>query len=242
MRLGILDWGIGGCGLYQLIKQIHSDSSIIYLSDAGYAPYGKVDKAELKARVETCIKFLKDKGATHIAIACNAAGSVIEENENITTIVHHAKQEVLESKATKIGVIGGKRIVESKLYELDHRMHSAVAQPLSALIEAGLTSGDKVNNEVDRILPLLPKDIEALLLACTHYPAVNHVFKTKLQPECKIIDPSERMNSWIEENWKNFDYFHSADEWFTTGNTEISEASAKNAFNVTNARFEKVSI
>ena len=70
----------------------------------------------------------------------------------------------------------------------------------------------------------------------------NHVFKEKLPPECEIIDPSVRMHAWIEENWQNFDYFHSADEWYTTGDPELSEASAKNAFNVTNPRFEKVSI
>ncbi len=242
MRLGILDWGIGGCGLYQLFKHAHPNTSIVYLSDAGYTPYGKVDKDILKERVNHCLSFLHNEGATHIAVACNAAGSVVDEKESITSIVHHAKQHLLSSKANKIGVIGGQRIVESELYDIDERVHSAVAQPLSALIESGVTSGTELESEIERILSNLPKDIDELLLACTHYPAVIHVIASRLNETCTIIDPAQRMYDWIEANWKNFDYFQSADEWFTTGNPEISTVSAMNAFKVSNARFKKVRI
>lgn len=242
MRLGILDWGIGGCGLYKLIKQTHPNTSIVYLSDAGYTPYGKVDKDILKERVHQCLSFLHNEGATHIAIACNAAGSVVDEKETITCIVRHAKQLLLNSKASKIGVIGGQRIVESELYEIDERVHSAVAQPLSALIESGTTSGKELESEIERILSNLPLDIDELLLACTHYPAVSHVIATKLTKSCTIIDPAQRMYAWIEANWNNFDYFQSANKWFTTGNPEISTVSAMNAFKVSNARFKKVRI
>lgn len=242
MRLGILDWGIGGCGLHQLIKHKHPNATILYLSDAGYTPYGKVDKETLKERVNQCISILRDKGATHIAIACNAAGSVVDEQETITSIVHHAKRHLLSSNAIKIGVIGGQRIIESKLYEIDNRVHSAVAQPLSALIESGVTSGTELESEIERILSNLPKDIDELLLACTHYPAVIHVIASRLNETCTIIDPAQRMYDWIEANWKNFDYFQSADEWFTTGNPENSTISAMNAFDVSNAIFKKVRI
>ena len=48
-KLGILDWGIGGVSIYKLIKEKRPDVPVIYFSDTGATPYGKMERRELAA-------------------------------------------------------------------------------------------------------------------------------------------------------------------------------------------------
>src|SRR5688572_32066629 len=95
MKIGICDYGIGGIGLYKLIRE-KTTADIIYFSDSGYTPYGKVAKEELENRIETVFEFLRSKGAEKIAVACNAASTVIPQDPNVSGIIEHAIQMVTD--------------------------------------------------------------------------------------------------------------------------------------------------
>ncbi|MEP6901559.1 MAG: glutamate racemase, partial [Actinomycetota bacterium] len=69
-KLGILDWGIGGVSIYQIVKERLSDVAVVYFSDTGARPYGKMSRAELVARLNAVVSFLKSKGVTHLVIGC----------------------------------------------------------------------------------------------------------------------------------------------------------------------------
>ena len=74
-----------------------------------------------------------------------------------------------------------------------------IAQPLSARIEAGDRSSPALVAEVRRIVaPLAACD--ALLLACTHYPAISPVFRGCL-PGAQILDPADAVIDWLEGHW-----------------------------------------
>ncbi len=240
MTIGILDWGIGGCGFYDLLRQ-KSAVPIVYLSDSGYTPYGKVPKEELVTRVEKCIRFLKDKGASHIVIACNAAGSVVQTDENIVNVIQYALKIVKHSDYDKIGIIGGKRTIESGIFESNNSHVLNVAQKLSAHIEAGNLSGEKLENDVREILTPL-ENVQALLLACTHYPAIKSVFRKYLHDSCVLLDPAEHMLHYIEENWDINDYDVKANQWFTTGDINQTKRAAQLAFNVHISQINKIGI
>lgn len=49
-KIGICDWGIGGLGVYKELRKRGSNADIVYFSDSGYTPYGKVPKDELHER------------------------------------------------------------------------------------------------------------------------------------------------------------------------------------------------
>src|SRR5215204_1238934 len=78
-KLGILDWGIGGVSVYKLVKERLGDVSIVYFSDTGATPYGKMARSELVERLNAVIDFLKTKGVTHLVIGCNAASTAIPD-------------------------------------------------------------------------------------------------------------------------------------------------------------------
>ena len=75
-RLGIIDWGIGGISIYKVIKEMLG-VPVIYFSDTGVTPYGKMTRGKLVSRLNAVIGHLKSDGVTHLAIGCNAASTAI---------------------------------------------------------------------------------------------------------------------------------------------------------------------
>jgi len=227
-KLGILDWGIGGLGLYQSLKA-KGELSIVYFSDAGYTPYGKVNRAILRQRVLACIEFLQQQGCTLIAIACNSAGSTIMDLEH-PNIVKSGIELIKTSNFKSIGVIGGIGTVESELYLCDSSktITQNVAQKMSAHIEAGAQHSETAQKDLRDILKPL-NQVDALLLACTHYPAISDLISNALNNNCYIMDPMMHLASNLH---KAHQFSEGSDHIFTTGNVNQMKNAAKLAFNV----------
>lgn len=235
--LGILDWGIGGLGLLNMLGRVEA----IYLSDAGFAPYGKVGSKELRPRVELAIEHLRGCGATRIAVACNAASSVTPVQDDVINVVDHGVRMVAELSINEVAVIGGERTVEGGSYRipleaLGIKVHQRVAQPLSAHIEAGRT-GQSLNDDLELILtPLL--GIKHMVLGCTHYPAISDRIQ-EFVPDSRLLDPSEHMRDWIRENWK---LKQGQVAIRTTGDAENMKHAAAKAFGNRIEHIEKIEL
>lgn len=242
--IGILDWGIGGLGVYREICRIGKHTKIVYLSDSGYTPYGKLTKPAMRARLIKIAEFFKQKDVLDVLVACNAASSAFEKafiNVNgirFHSIIPHAVMAVQRSRSKKIAVIGGDMTIRSKVYEINLApiqgkvFEYCSAQPLSALVEAGEIHSDQARFSVQTILESIG-EIEGLLLACTHYPALNHFFK-QLAPHVEIIDPAELMAKSIQFNLeeKEKTKFESSFGFYTTGNAICAVKAAREAFGI----------
>ena len=233
--LGIIDWGIGGIGVYKALKASRPDASVIYFSDTGVTPYGKMAPDDLVERLDRVIAFVKSQGVTHLIIGCNAASTAIPRIDpqglKIEGVIDSAVEATARLKPKRLGLIGGKRTVVSGVYrrafadrgiEVDQR----VAQPLSALIEAGDLSSDTLRNECRRILSPI-KNSSHLLLACTHYPAIRDVIREFVLPWTVIIDPAaelvRRTARWQFDAGEN-------DRFFTSGDPTQMKRAARLAF------------
>lgn len=245
-RILLLDWGIGGLSVYNELKRLRPDSACVYFSDSGHTPYGKVPAESLSRRVAAVIRHGASQfELSHALIACNAASTVIEAvREEIDLPVFgmiEAGIELVKSAGKKrVGVIGGIRTVESRLFSRALAPHGfevaeVVAQPLSALIEAGELTGPKLETELERILRPLAK-VEALLLACTHYPAVADPIRKILPVE--LLDPAaavaRRLAAEIPAQ-------EGHDQFFTTGSATASDEAARRAFGF-EGKFSEVKI
>ena len=207
--LGIIDWGIGGVSIYKLLKERMPNVGILYFSDTGATPYGKMGRRELAERLDRVIEFLKDKGMTRLVIGCTAASTAIPDLKDhgikIDGVIEPAVAAAAKLKPKALGVIGGRRTVLSGVYrtafanrgiDVDQR----IAQPLSGLIESGDVSSEKLRTEAARILRPL-KSCSHILLACTHYPAVEPVLKDLVSEKTVFIDPAESLVKRIVK-WK----------------------------------------
>jgi glutamate racemase len=243
VKLGILDWGIGGVGFYALARARLPGLPIVYWSDAGTVPYGRQAPAELARRLVAIACWLKgEAGVTHLAIACNAASSVLpaidltdETLPHITGVIEHGARAALQVTlpGQTIGVVGGRRTMLSGAYRRalpGRRVRQRIAQPLSARVEAGDVGSEDLRRELDVIMAPLRK-VDLLVLACTHYAALRGAFAERA-PEAGIVDPAAELLAWAVDAWKldSAVTVGERDRVLTTGDVEATARSARLAF------------
>lgn len=245
--LGIIDWGIGGVSIYKVIKEQLGDVPVLYFSDTGVTPYGKMARRELADRLDAVIEFLKSNGATHIVIGCNAAstaiGDLADHGIPVNGVIEPAVAFTSRLKPKRLGLIGGRRTVVSGVYRRGFAscgimLEQRIAQPLSGLIESGDISSDLLRSEAHRILAPL-KDCSHILLACTHYPAIELLLKDYVSPSTKFVDPAQAVVGSIKGK---LSAKPGADQIFTTGDARQMKMSAMLAFSVDLPKINKIRV
>lgn len=243
MRLGILDWGIGGVGFYAQVRARLPNLPVVYWSDAGAVPYGKLAPAELARRLVVIARWLKgEAGVTHLAVACNAASSVLpkidladERLPEMTGVIEHGARAALQRTrpGQTIGVVGGRRTILSGAYRraLSGRaVRQRIAQPISARVEAGDLDSEGLRSELDVIMAPL-RQVDLLVLACTHYPALREAFAERA-PDAGIVDPAAELLAWAMDAWPldSPATGGARDIVLTTGSVAATARSARLAF------------
>ncbi len=249
--IAILDWGIGGLGFFKLLRQRHPKVSVIYWSDAGYTPYGTIPAQQLAARVRRVAGELRRLGADRLVVACNAASTILPAlgvrdtagpmttahgTIDVTGVIAHAVDLTTASGARTVGVIGGRRTIRSGIYRKDLEaaglaVRQRVAQPLSAHIEAGDLDSAALHQDLSHILRPL-RGVDALLLACTHYPALGDRFCAYV-PGTRLLDPAHQILRWVTRNWVTGQRLERGpDQFISTGNVRVMRKAAARAFDV----------
>lgn len=243
--LGILDWGIGGVSIYKLVLSSNVNVPVIYFSDTGVTPYGKMTREQLVSRLNLVIEFLVSEGVTHLVIGCNAASTVIPflktRSLRVAGVIESAVSITSKLRPRKLALIGGRRTVLSGVYKrafADRGINvvQRIAQTLSASIESGDVSSAQLREHCRNILGPI-KSCSHLLLACTHYPAIVPVLKEFVSHDTVFIDPAgellSKINRWNLDNDHNGNRAaRKADRFLTTGDPEKMKAAAFRAFGV----------
>lgn len=245
MKLGILDWGIGGVDFYRRLRAGHPEVPVVYWSDSGATPYGKLTSDALARRVSAVAAALRERGVTHLVIACNAASTVIDHPRldvgvPVCGVIAPAIAAALADPARRVGVIGGRRTIRSGLYRRGllaggRRVVQRVAQPLSARVERGELDTPELHAELAAILAPLRR-VDALVLACTHYTALLRPIQALL-PGVRTIDPAAATLAELERRWgleeAGAEAAGGSDMFLTTGDPEATRRAASLAFGVT---------
>lgn len=234
--LGVIDWGIGGLGVVQAMRACGVTTSIAYVSDTGAVPYGRMAAAALAARVDDVIERLRVMGAERVLIACNAASTVIDRlhaSVPISGVIEPALRCVPRSQHGTIGVIGGARTIRSGLYrrglqQAQRRIVQRIAQPLSAHIEHGTWTQPDGQRDLRRILAPL-RDVDALLLACTHYAAIAPAIQTYV-PRASLFDPAATVAAELAPSLPPGDRQLAA---YTTGDARAMQRAAEHTWSMT---------
>src|SRR5512142_3373562 len=73
--IGIFDSGVGGLSVLRAIRAQMPDEAIIYFGDQGHIPYGPRPMEQIRNFSEAITKFLLEKNAKSIVVACNTASA-----------------------------------------------------------------------------------------------------------------------------------------------------------------------
>ena len=192
---------------------------------------------ELTQRLLTVTAALARHGATDVVLACNAASTVADRLTAaavpVEGIITHGVASVPDD-LDHIGVVGGRRTIAAALYRRGlarpgRTVISRVAQPLSAHIEAGRTGSAPFQADLARIVaPLLR--VDALVLACTHYPAATQWFAAAL-PQTRLIDPAAQLAAAIAARYPHHQQAGPASRRFlTSGDPDAMRRGAARAW------------
>jgi len=234
-RLAIVDWGIGGVSIYNLIKSRLGNIPVIYFSDSGVTPYGRMSRRELTARLNLLLAFLRSQGVTHLVLGCNAASTVLPLLDvgemKVAGVIEGAIRVTTRQRPVRLALLGGRRTVLSGVYRRALAAEGIgvtqrIAQPLSALIESGDVSSPALREQCRRILAPV-KNYSHVLFACTHYPAITYVLKDYVSKETVFIDPAGELVSKVSR-------WHlptgGTDRFLTSGDPELMKLAACKAF------------
>jgi len=247
-RIVVMDWGIGGVDtLQRLHGRVAADW--VYLSDSGQPPYGLLDDEALRARIRAVAEaFAPDL----LVVACNAASAALVPNLcacRLAGVIEPGIALTLRQTAPgeRIGILGGRRTIDAGLHaealEAAGRLPVArVAQPLSAHVEAGRLSGAELDTD---LLPLVAElaHCDAVLLACTHYPALLPRLR-ELLPAMRWLDPVEELVDELASALPALGEGEvpRAPQMLTTGDAQASELAAKLAFGAAFGPWERVAL
>ncbi|MDM8535812.1 glutamate racemase [Desulfobacterales bacterium HSG17] len=219
--IGIFDSGIGGLTVVQALKTLLPEYDMTYFGDTARTPYGSKSAKSVMEYALQDTEFLINKGAKLIVVACNTASSIamkaLTEKFNIPifeVITPAAELAVQVSPKLRIGVIGTRATVNSGIYEKkilklnpDARILSYPCPLLVPLVEEGWIKKPETRMIVKKYLhPLKVRQIDTLILGCTHYPILKDTIQIKIGKRVKLIDSSvaiaENVKSFLKSNPK----------------------------------------
>ena len=206
--IGVFDSGIGGLTVARAVNRVLPHERLVYFGDTAHLPYGDKSTAAIQAySIKICDLLLKQHCKV-ILIACNSAsaaayelvreyvGSKARVLNVIDPIVAHIGQQFA---GRTVGLIGTKQTVNSNVYrkkidDLDAGVElRSLATPLLApMIEEGFFDNTIAGNVIETYLssPVL-SGIEALVLACTHYPLIKQQIAAYYQDRTEVLDASD---------------------------------------------------
>jgi len=207
--IGIFDSGVGGLSVFREIRKVLPEEKYVYFSDSAHCPYGEKSKGYIIERARSITRFLLDKGADIIVVACNTAtaAAIAELRKEFPIrfigMEPAVKPAVMSTKTGTVGVLATAGTLKADKYLNTRekwaegvRIAEHVGQGFVELVEKGCTSGNEAEDIVRASLkPLLDEGADRIVLGCTHYPFLSDTISkvaSELVPErhVEIIDPA----------------------------------------------------
>ena len=205
LPIAVFDSGVGGLTVLHECLVSLPEEDFLYLGDSAQFPYGLKEPGELAHRVEEVSRFLLERGAKLLVVACNSATSAgadtarsvaAESGVEVVTVVEpEAEIAAAITDSGRVGVLATPATVDSGAY---HRALQAqgrglevteVAAPdLAPIIQHGFPFDQGVVDTVrSYCAPLRQAEIDTLILGCTHYPLVAPMLQRILGRDVRLI-------------------------------------------------------
>jgi glutamate racemase len=201
--IGVFDSGIGGLTVLKELLEHLPGESFIYFGDTARVPYGTKSADTVRRFSRENVQLLLDRGVKSVVVACNTASAealpMLQREFSLPIVgviepgVHAA---VKASGAGRIGVIGTAGTIRSGAYQAGIKMLRNEAEVTAApcplfvpLAEEGWVD-HPVTELVAReyLKEFRARDIDTLVLGCTHYPLLTPVIGRVMGPVVQLVD------------------------------------------------------
>ena len=222
IRIGIFDSGIGGFTILNTLLKTRKDVEVFYLADTKRTPYGNKSFYEIRSIAEEICTFFEDKNLDALLIACNTTNAcaldILENNlkipcfDLINSVSKMIRKEIIGVLATQTTVSTSYYKNAISLKNQNLKIFQQECPEFVPEIEKEKINFKKLNHLSELYLnPLIKKNIQELILGCSHYPLISDLLRNKIDPSIKIIDPSVALINRFNEYFviPKTDYYES---------------------------------
>lgn len=201
--IGVFDSGIGGLTVVKRFLSSLPNERIVYFGDTARVPYGSKSNSTVIEYSLQDAKFLISRNVKAIVVACNTASSIaIDELRKtfdipvIGMIGAGSKSAIHFTRNKKVGVIGTRATISNQAYSKRIKLLDPSVEvfekecPLFVpLAEEGWIEHEATRSIAEEYLKgLREKEIDTLVLGCTHYPLLSGVIQKTIGQNVKLID------------------------------------------------------
>jgi glutamate racemase len=211
--IGVFDSGVGGLSVLRAIRAQMPNEAILYFGDQGHIPYGPRSVEQIRRFSEAITKFLLGADSKIVVVACNTASAAALKylREKFSSIKFVGMEPAVkpaaeQTRTGKVGVLATPATFQGELYaSVVERFANGVelfqdtCSGLVQQIERGNLDGDETRKILQGALgPMLEKNIDTIVLGCTHYPFVIPVIQEIAGENVRVIDPAPAVARQVE--------------------------------------------
>ncbi len=212
--IGVFDSGYGGLTILKALKKQLPQYDYIYLGDNARAPYGTRSFETVYEYTLEAVKWFFDQGCELVILACNTASAkalrniqqldlpTLAPNKRVLGVIRPSSEVLGNYSVSKqVGIMGTSGTVQSESYLIEMakffpevKVFQQACPMWVPIIENGEYDGEGADFFVKKYLDQLlaqSKDIDAVLLACTHYPLLEAKIKAYAPKDIKFISQGE---------------------------------------------------
>ena len=209
MKIGIFDSGLGGLVIAKSIFKSLPKYDYVYLGDTKNLPYGEKSSTTIYAYTKKAVDFLFKQNCQIAIVACNTSSALALRRlqqkylpkaypgRRILGVVVPTLEVANVGRGKRIGIIGTSATIKSHIYkkELEKidrgaKIFELATPKLVPLIETNSLQSAQKALEL-YLKTLLKKDIQALILGCTHYPLLKQVIRKVVGSSVAVISQDE---------------------------------------------------
>jgi glutamate racemase len=212
--IGVFDSGYGGLTVLKEIVKELPQYDYLYLGDNARAPYGNRSFDTVYEYTLQSIEWFFKQGCSLIILACNTASAkalrTIQQNDlpklsadkRVLGVIRPTTEIIGQfTKSNEIGILGTNGTVQSNSYPIEIgkfypqiKVHQEACPMWVSLVENDEynTAGADffVESNIKNLLGQA-KDIDTILLACTHYPLLINKIRQFVPEDVTIISQGE---------------------------------------------------
>jgi glutamate racemase len=220
--IGVFDSGYGGLTVLREIVKTLPQYDYLYLGDNARAPYGTRSFETVYRYTLQCVEWLLKQNCPLIILACNTASAKalrsIQQNDlqrlhptaRVLGVIRPTSEIIGTHSATHhIGILATTGTVQSRSYEIEIekffpevKIEQEACPMWVPLVENNEHLSDGADYFVQKHIHNIlgkDKDIDTLLLACTHYPLLKEKIEKYLPQNVKLLSQGEIVAHSLED-------------------------------------------
>lgn len=185
--------------------------SFLYLGDTARVPYGSKPIDMVRGFADEIASELLDRGVKGIVVACNTASAAslpgLAERLPVPVwgVIEPGVAAAVDgsgrSTSPRVGVLGTEATITARVYQDRLEAAGAItwarACPLFVpIVEEGISDSAIARLVAAHYLADRPA-LDAVILGCTHYPALKPVLREALGPDVRMIDSAEAVAATV---------------------------------------------